>query len=107
MLLASLYSPEGGWLKRVAGTLLQGVTVGTLDAPSFAPATGYIAFFTLTLYVAGLILLAFAADGQTKIIGHAIPGSIVEDYRQLSAAEQLTVREAILDHEPELERQKD
>src|SRR4029078_2875289 len=29
MLLASLYSPEGGWLKRVAGTLLQGVTIGT------------------------------------------------------------------------------
>ena len=37
MLLASLYSPEGGWLKRVAGTLLQGVTEGTFDAPSFAP----------------------------------------------------------------------
>jgi len=73
MLLASLYSPEGGWLKRVAGTLLQGVTIGTLDAPSFAPATGYISFFTLTLYVVGLILLASAANGQTKIITHAIP----------------------------------
>ena len=40
MLLASLYSPDGGWLKRVAGTLVQGVALGTLDAPSFAPATG-------------------------------------------------------------------
>ena len=59
MLLASLYSPEGGWLKRVAGILLQGVA---LDAPSFAAATGYISFFTLALYVAGLILLAFAVD---------------------------------------------
>src|SRR4029453_14064780 len=45
MLLASLYSPEGSWLKRVAGALLQGVTEGTLEAPSFAPATGYIAVF--------------------------------------------------------------
>ena len=107
MLLASLYSPEGGWLKRVAGTLLQGVTVGTLDAPSFAPATGYIAFFTLTLYVAGLILLAFAANGQTQMIPHAIPTSIIEDYRQLPAAERLAVREAILDEEPQSERQKD
>ena len=62
MLLASLYSPEGGWLKRVAGTLLQGVA---LDAPSFTPATGYIAFFTLALYVAGLILLAFADNGES------------------------------------------
>jgi hypothetical protein len=86
MLLASLYSPEGGWLKRVAGTLLQGVTIGTLDAPSFAPATGYISFFTLTLYVVGLILLASAANGQTKIITHAIPASVVEDYRQVSTA---------------------
>jgi hypothetical protein len=68
MLLASLYSPEGGWLKRVAGTVLQGVTLGTLDAASFAPITGYIAFFTLALYVAGLILLAFADDGETKLV---------------------------------------
>lgn len=98
MLLASLYSPEGGWLKHVAGTLLQGVTAGMLDAPSFAPATGYIAFFTLALYVAGLILLAFAVNGETSetlIIAHPV----VEEYRQLTAAERLTVREAILDDE--------
>jgi len=107
MLLASLYSPEGGWLKRVAGTLLQGVTIGTLDAPSFAPATGYISFFTLTLYVVGLILLASAANGQTKIITHAIPASVVEDYRQVSTAERLTVREAILTEEPQSESGRD
>ena len=107
MLLASLYSPEGGWLKRVAGTLLQGVTIGTLDAPSFALATGYISFFTLTLYVVGLILLASAANGQTKIITHAIPASVVEDYRQVSTAERLTVREAILTEEPQSESRRD
>src|SRR5678815_3858056 len=67
MLLASLYSPEGGWLKRVAGTLLQGVA---LDTPIFAPATGYIAFFTLALYVTGLILLAFAVNTETAIVTH-------------------------------------
>ena len=107
MLLASLYSPEGGWLKRVAGTLLQGVTIGTLDAPSFAPATGYISFFTLTLYVVGLILLGSAANGQTKIITHAIPASVVEDYKQVSTAERLTVREAILTEEPQSESRRD
>jgi len=107
MLLASLYSPEGGWLKRVAGTLLQGVTIGTLDAPSFAPATGYISFFTLTLYVVGLILLGSAANGQTKTITHAIPASVVEDYKQVSTAERLTVREAILTEEPQSESRRD
>ena len=57
MLLASLYTPDGGWLKRVAGALAQGVTLGTLDAPAFAPATGYVSFFTLGLYLGGLLLV--------------------------------------------------
>jgi len=63
MLLASLYAPDGGWLKRVAGALVQGVSLGTLDAPAFAPATGYISFFTLGLYIAGLMLMGL--NGQT------------------------------------------
>jgi hypothetical protein len=98
MLLASLYSPEGGWLKRVAGALLQGVSLGTLDAPTFAPVTGYISFFTLTLYVAGLILLAFAGRDETNIIVHPV----VEEYLKLPASDRLAVRDAILDDQPEL-----
>lgn len=93
MLLASLYSPEGDWLKRMAGTLLQGVTTATLDAPAFAPVTGYIAFLTLSLYVAGLILLALAVNGKTGVVSH----TLVNEYRQLSIAERQAVREAILD----------
>jgi len=98
MLLASLYSTEGGWLKRVAGSLLQGVSLGTLDAESFAPATGYISFFTLTLYVAGLILLAFAGIGETQIVVHPV----IAEYRQLPVTDQLAVRAAILDDSPAL-----
>ena len=64
ILLASLYGPEGGWLKKLAGVLLQGASLGTLDAPAFAPATGYISFFTLALYVAGLLLLTFQSHGE-------------------------------------------
>ena len=62
MLLASLYAPEGGWLTRIAGALAQGVSLGTLDAPIFAPATGYISFFTLGLYIAGLLLISFRSE---------------------------------------------
>ncbi len=65
MLVASLYAPEGGWLKRIAGTLLQGVSLGTLDAPTFAPATGYISFFTLVLYITGLLLITFSGEHTT------------------------------------------
>ena len=93
MVLANLYSPEGGWLQRMAGTLLQGVAIGTLDAPTFAPATGYIAFLTLSLYVAGLILLTFAVNGKTGAVSH----TFVDEYRQLPVAERQAVREAILD----------
>ena len=96
MLLASLYSQEGGWLKRIAGTLLQGASLGTLDAPNFAPATGYICFFTLTLYVAGLILLTFAGKDETEPVVYPV----IEEYRQLPAADRLAVREAILNDQP-------
>jgi len=97
ILLASLYSPEGGWLKRVAGTLLQGVSLGMLDAPNFAPATGYICFFTLTLYVAGLILLAFAGKDEADLVVHPV----IEKY-QLPATDRVAVPDAILDDSAEL-----
>lgn len=97
MLLASLYSSEGGWLKRVAGALLQGVSLGTLDAPSFAPPTGYISFFTLILYVAGLILMAFAEKDESHIGLHPV----VEEYRLLPTVDRLAVRDAIFHDEPE------
>ena len=92
ILLASLYSPEGGWLKRIAGTLLQGVSLGTLDEPNFAPATGYICFFTLALYVAGLILLGFADRDRAGIVVHPVN----EGY-QLPATNELAVRDVIVD----------
>ena len=66
MLLASLYAPEGGWLKRLTGALVSGVTTGTLDAPAFAPATGYISFFTLGLYIVGLMFVGFSSQPRTE-----------------------------------------
>ena len=57
LLLASLYSADGSLLKRLTGALVSGVTLGVLDADQFAPATGYISFFTLGLYQVGLVLI--------------------------------------------------
>lgn len=90
MLLASLYSSDGGWLKKVAGVLLQGASLGTLDAPAFAPATGYISFFTLALYVGGLLLLTFASDGE-------IDKAVYTDQRALleSALEEVATQRSI------------
>lgn len=55
LLVSGLYAPEGGWFRRIASTLLQGIAI---DVPAFAPITGYISFFALALYVAGLLLMA-------------------------------------------------
>ncbi|HEV7473872.1 MAG TPA: hypothetical protein VGN90_07475 [Pyrinomonadaceae bacterium] len=66
MLLASLYSSDGGWLKRMSGALVSGITQGMLDAPAFAPATGYISFFTLGLYITGLMLVGFSNQRTTE-----------------------------------------
>jgi hypothetical protein len=63
-LLSALYAPEGGWLRSIATTLLQGVSI---DVPRFAPVTGYISFFALALYVGGLLLIA-PIPGSTQAV---------------------------------------
>lgn len=54
LIVAALYDPQGGWLKAIASTFLQGISI---DVPKFAPVTGYISFLALALYVAGLLLI--------------------------------------------------
>ena len=62
LLLASLHSTDGTFLKGLTSTLISGVTLGALDSPQFAPSTGYISFFTLGLYLVGLILISFSRE---------------------------------------------
>lgn len=91
MVFASLYAPEGGILKKLAGALLEGVSLGTLDTQTFAPATGYIAFFTLALYVAGLILLMPAPQTEPDEAAR----HLIRDFQRLTPVEQSVAREAI------------
>jgi hypothetical protein len=105
LLLASLYAPEGGWLNRLAGVVLEGVSLGTLDAPAFAPATGYISFFTLALYVAGLALLPPAPASPQLAEGRA--DQLLDAYARLPPADRASVRAAILSEDAEQLRIKD
>src|SRR6185436_627269 len=57
IVLAALSDPAGGWLKRVLLAMLEGLTLGTLSQDLYRPATGYIAFATLALFVGALALL--------------------------------------------------
>jgi hypothetical protein len=104
LLLAGLYSQERGWLQRVAGVLLQGVSLGTLDTPVFAPASGYISFFTLALYVAGLLLIPFAQNREVLEVSHEV---VVENHLKLPPSDRVIEREAILEESTASVRESD
>ena len=67
VVLAALYDPTGGLTKRVLMTMLEGVTLGGLTYQATAPVTGYVAFFSVLLFLIGVTLLpqrsAAALDG--------------------------------------------
>jgi hypothetical protein len=68
MVLAGLSAPAGSWVRRLAGAVFEGLSLGTIDLPAVAPATGYISFFTLALYVAGLALLTPSPEQGEGIV---------------------------------------
>lgn len=90
-LIAALYDPEGGWLRRVAAAVFEGVTEGTLGGrQSFAPSTGYLSFFALALYILGLALLPPAPEDDTAGGRRAL--DVAREYRKLSADERARLR---------------
>ena len=67
VVLATMSGPTegvGGWLFRM---FFQGVTAGLVLQPAYHPATGYLAFFTLVLFLFGITLLPSAVrDGSRR-----------------------------------------
>lgn len=97
LLLAALFAPEGGWLKRLTAALLEGVSLGTFDSRAFAPANGYISFFAVALYVVGLLLLP-PAPAETETTASFEPlkaEELLEAFRQLPPDEQLLVSQQL------------
>jgi hypothetical protein len=66
VVLAALSDPTGGMLKRALLALLEGVTLGTLTQDVFHESTGYLAFFTLALFMTGLALLPSVAHDTSS-----------------------------------------
>jgi hypothetical protein len=93
MLLTSLYTPGGGWLTRLAGAALEGVTLGTLEGHAYAPATGYISFFALALYVGGLALVPPVPDDE--IAETPRDAGLIKTFRRLPTQERERVLEAL------------
>jgi hypothetical protein len=70
IVLAALSDPAGGWLKRTLVAMLEGLTLGTLSQQVYQPATGYIAFATLALFIGSLALLP---SWQTTALARTTP----------------------------------
>ncbi|HEX8735404.1 MAG TPA: hypothetical protein VF721_08790 [Pyrinomonadaceae bacterium] len=66
LILAYLTAPTAGsWLQGILQNPTQEVFTWLLDLPKFAPATGYIQFFTLILYLIGLFLIKPQMHSET------------------------------------------
>ena len=75
IVVEALYAPTGGLLQRVLTTLMSGATLGGIAYDPNAPVTGYVAFFTIVLYVSALVLLPRAtAPGALVRVGAGSSG---------------------------------
>ena len=81
---------SGEWQKRYYNDSRSAHSTG----PPSQRVTGYIAIFTLALYVARLILLAFVVNGETAVV----TDPVLDNHQQLSAAGPSAVREARSTH---------
>ena len=67
--------PGTSWLKRVLQTMLEGITLGTLTQAVLHPVTGYLAFFTVALFLIGVFLLpnrvARAYSSESQLVAGA------------------------------------
>ena len=86
-ILASLTATGDGWTQKLLGLALEGLS---LNGPAFAPASAYIAFFALVLYVLGLFLVLVLAPAHTTLPDKT--AQLIEAYHELTPAQQNVVR---------------
>lgn len=72
IVLESLYAPNGGFAKRLLTALLEGASLGSIQYEPVGPATGYVAFIALALFLFGLMLLP-AAGPRGQLTRHPAP----------------------------------
>jgi hypothetical protein len=68
LILADLFAPTESWAKYALQKLMQTASLGALEFEVFAPATGYLAFVTVALYILGLYLIAPRVDRAEELL---------------------------------------
>jgi hypothetical protein len=98
LILAAFAAPEESFWRKLTGLILEGISLGSLDVPNFAPATGYISFFALALYVIGLSSLPFLfrLEAENKEV-RRISGEVVEiaPHEHESLSEKLPPKQVV------------
>jgi hypothetical protein len=79
VLLGSIYAPDGGLTRRVVLALVDGASLGTLAYQPPGPATGYVAFATVLLFLGGVASLphAVATRLPAEALVRVVPGDLV------------------------------
>jgi hypothetical protein len=92
VLLGALYGgPNPALSRRLLNALLEGVTLGSVDAPGFAPATGYVSFAAVALYVGALAMIRpspDAGDPSQRLLEACRDLPLDEQRRLLAAIEE-------------------
>jgi hypothetical protein len=68
LLLADLFAPSESWAKYMLQKLMQTASLGVLEYEVFAPATGYLGFASVLLYVLGLYLISPRVDRAEELL---------------------------------------
>jgi hypothetical protein len=79
IVLAGLSQPAGGRVARALQALFDNVTLGAVTQAPLAPAAGYVAFFTLALYMLGLSLLPSAGWQTVRVTARRLPAEPVRE----------------------------
>jgi len=69
VVLAALSGPADGAVARALQLLFEGITLGSVSQPVEAPASGYLAFLAIALYLFGLVLLP-SAQRPALVVRH-------------------------------------
>jgi hypothetical protein len=79
VVLAGLSDPAGGQMSRVLQAIFEGVTLGMVTQGVFHPATAYLTFFALVLFLFGLMMLPARIDAPADPPGLVrVSGEMVE-----------------------------
>ena len=102
IVLDALSDPASGRLTRLLQILFEGVTLGAITQDVQHPAAGYLAFFTVAVFLVGVSLLPWRGSGErggngltrrsggTEMIGGAIVATVPWLSTLLSAASRTT-----------------